>query len=720
MVRSLEPDLPIILQSAAPEHRAAAEGVGASFLLKGSPLMLQSLSAFMSEYFSFGDFVFRLPDGGEVGRAHDLKTLEEQLHTVPAESLAFHARRHHFSRWLKARTEFAVAQRLRQRKISDFATLEDLRRTLIRSIQEYRRERGRATVSDFDPASYDADVAFARLKGGSLGGKARGLAFVNLLLGEYGIRDRFPGVRVAVPSTLVLATDGFDEFLREEGLGDLVVAGADDDEIRRRVLGASFPSAIEADLRSFLRVVREPLAVRSSSLLEDSMYQPFAGIYETHMIGNDHPDLEFRLRHLLETVKRVYASTFTRRARTYLEATGNRLEEEKMAVIVQRVVGARHGARFYPDFAGVARSHNFYPIAPMRAEDGIAAVALGFGEAVVDGEACLRFCPRYPQNVVQFSAVDDVLRNSQRSFHALALSRPEDPADAGFDLGRFGLDVAEADGTLAAVGSTYSRENDVVYDGVSRPGVRLVSFAPVLKHGLFQLAAVLDTLLKIGVEGMGGPVEIEFAVNLWPARGAPREFGFLQLRPLALARESADLPIDQLAPERVLCRSGSVLGHGRSEDIRDIVVVDVHRFERGKSAVVARDVARFNAGLVAAGTPYLLIGVGRWGSREPLLGIPVGWDQIAGARVIVEAGFSDFRVTPSQGTHFFQNLTAASVGYFTVNPEAGEGFVDWAWLAAQPAVAATEFVRHLRLARPILVEMDGRKSEGVIAKPEGM
>jgi hypothetical protein len=454
-------------------------------------------------------------------------------------------------------------------------------------------------------------------------------------------------------------------------------------------------------------------------LLEDSQYQPFTGVYETFMLGNQQADDSLRLQHLTEAVKLVYASTFSRHAKSYVRATPFRLEEEKMAVILQQVVGAFHGPRFYPDFSGVARSRNFYPIPPMHFEDGIAAVALGLGRAVVDGGKCLSFCPRYPANLVQFSTVEDILSESQADFWALSLDHVEqETAPPGLREVRFTLDVAEADGTLHAVGSTYSQDNDVIRDGLNRPGMRVVTFAPVLKYGLFPLAPLLEQLLKDGEDAFGQPVEIEFAVRLPRQTGELAEFGFLQIRPLVLSQESEELRMENAEASRVMAHSTKVLGNGRIENLRDIVVVDSQRFERGQSQEVARLVSYFNAKLNEENRPYLLVGVGRWGSNEPWLGIPVEWDEISGARVIVEAGFRDFRVTPSQGSHFFQNLTAFQVGYFTVNPDLGEGSVDWAWLAAQPAMEERGCVRHLRFAEPLLVLMNGRTSQGMIFKPE--
>jgi len=497
----------------------------------------------------------------------------------------------------------------------------------------------------------------------------------------------------------------FDRFIEDNDLRGFAMHATDDAELERRFLAARFPQDVREDLAALLPRIDHPLAVRSSSLLEDSQHQPFAGIYETFMLGNRAGSPDTRLDQLIRAIVRVWASMFSRQAKDYIAATPYRLEEEKMAVIVQRIVGAPHGTRFYPSLSGVARSHNFYPTPPLVAGDGIAAIALGLGKSIVAEGSCLRFCPRYPQHLVQFSSVRDILANSQRAFWALDLA-----GDAGMRESRYELDAAEADGTLAAVGSTYSRENDAIYDGTSRPGVRVVSFAPILKYDSFPLATLLDRLLAIGRWGMGGPVEIEFAVDL-----ARRELAFLQLRPLALSHEMLELVIGDVDPSLLLCRSDSVLGNGRIDDLHDIVVIDRQRFERASSRQAAAEIAQLNAEL--RGRPYLLVGIGRWGSADPWLGIPVTWEQISGARVIVEAGFADFKVTPSQGTHFFQNLTSFEVGYFTVNPDAGDGFVDWAWLGRTPAVRETTYVRHLRTDRPVVVKMNGKNGEGIILKP---
>lgn len=732
MVRNLVPDAPVVLQTSRTEFRPRAHSEGYSFLRKRSPTLLKDLRRILTEQMGFGDFVFRMPDASEVGRATDLNTLEEQLQSVPVESIAYHAQSNHFSHWLMARTEFALAAKLRPRKVSDFASHEHLRRNLIASINEYRQEQSEVLIGDFHAETFKpSDSSFLRIGSGSLGGKARGLAFVRHLLRTRRIAKRFPGVRIAVPPAVVLATDMFDQFLAENNLQDFALHCDDDAEIQQRFLNATLPAALQDDLKAFLEEVHYPLAVRSSSLLEDSQYQPFTGVYETFMLGNQGADMQSRLAELSEAIKRVYASTFSRHAKAYVRATPYRLEEEKMAVILQQIVGtthsgtthsatppsATHAARFYPDFSGVVRSHNFYPIPPMTYADGIAAVALGLGRAVVDGGKCLTFCPRYPRNLLQFSSVEDILANSQSEFWALELNGAA-PASAGhLHETRFALDAAEADGTLHAVGSTYSVDNNAVYDGLSRPGVRVVSFAPMLKHGIFPLATILEVLVRAGEDALGNPVEIEFAVRLPRVAEETAEFGFLQIRPLTRGRDHHDLALADVEPERLVCRSTKVLGNGSIENLHDIVVVDSQRFERSRSQEVAKAVAHFNASLNAENRPYLLIGVGRWGSNDPWLGIPVEWDEISGARAIVEAGFRDFRVTPSQGSHFFQNLTAFQVGYFTVNPDAGEGSVDWEWLSRQSALEEEGCVRHLQFAEPLRVVMNSRTCQGLIFKP---
>ncbi|MBI4810021.1 MAG: histidine kinase [Ignavibacteriales bacterium] len=669
-VKDDQPDLPVLLLSNNIDSQSVARGTGASFILKESPMLLNELRKFMIQYFSFGDFIFRTPEGIEVGRATDLKSLEEQIKAVPEESLRYHGERNHFS-----------------------------------NVKE-----------TFDPES-----SVARIGGGSLGGKARGLGFVNTLINDYNVRDRYDGITISVPAAVVIGTDIFDQFLEENNLRDFAFNCTDDREITKKFLEASrFPEEILGELVAFLDIIRTPLAVRSSSLLEDSQYHPFAGVYETYMIPNNHLNPLVRLNDLLNSIKRVYASTFYRSAKDYIKITSYRLEEEKMAVIVQKLVGTAHEDRFYPDISGVAKSYNFYPLPSVKPTDGTVSVALGLGKTVVDGGNTVRFCPKYPSDLIQFYSVKEALNTTQHDFFALQLDASSDFGFETYDMSvkQHGLDVAEKDGPLYYVGSTYSAESDSISEGLSRQGARVVTFAPILKSKLFPLAPILELLLDMGTWGMGTPVEIEFAVCMKPQNGAAKEFGLLQMRPLVVHREPEELEIEKYDQSELLCQSNQVLGNGVIEDIYDIVIVDYQLFERAKSRDVAKEVSMLNARLMSEHIPYLLIGIGRWGTLDPWLGIPVNWEQIAGARVIIEAGMKDMIVTPSQGSHFFQNITSFNVGYFTVNPENQQGYLDWDWLLKQNSKEVMAYTRHIRFNKPLTIKINGHKSNGIILKPE--
>ncbi|MBD3165106.1 histidine kinase [bacterium] len=717
-VRERKPDMPVLLQSFRREIEQEAHAIGADFVRKDSATLLRQLRRFMMNQFAFGDFVFRLPDGTEIDRSHDMKDMEEKVARIPSDSLLYHAEKNHFSRWLKARTEFALAQKLRPKKVSDFPDAEALRTHIVQSLKEFRRHQRRGMVTDFSRRAFEASEGFAHIGTGSMGGKARGLAFMNHLVNNFGIRSRYPDVEVSIPPTVVLCTDLFDDFLDQNGLRDPALNSSDEKEILRLFLKASFPPKWIGELTALADMMREPLAVRSSSLLEDSQYQPFAGIYSTFMLPNNHTDKSKRLNELLTAIKKVYASTFSRAAKSYIRSTPYRLEEEKMAVIVQQLVGAKRDHRFYPDISGVARSYNFYPSDPMKPEDGVASIALGLGEQVVTGGAAVRFCPRYPKHMVQMSLTEDILANTQREFYALNLHPKWTPDSThAMEPEVYRLSEAEEDGVLSKIASTYSPDNDAIYDGTSRPGTRLVTFAPILKHNTFPLAPILSHILEMGRTGMGNEVELEFAVNLSTRRKQPKQFGILQLRPLVLNPELQEMDIDAVPEEDILCRSDRVLGVGILEDIRDAIVVDRENYDRGASKLVAEEVSRFNLTLEQENRKFLLIGVGRWGTADPWLGIPVDWDQIDGAAVIVETGFKDFIVTPSQGAHFFQNITAFNIGYFTINPDMGEGFLDWEWLLSCNPVEQGKYVRRLRFDEPITVMMNGRRNQGVIIKP---
>ncbi len=719
-VKKTVSDVPILLTSNNPDKESEARDAGASFVLKDSETLISEVQLFMNTNFGFGDFIFRTAEGVEVGRASDLLSMEEKLKVVPMESIKYHASRNHFSNWFKARTEFWLAHKLRPRKVSDYLTDEDLRKDLVESIYHYRMVRQRGIISDFYKETFDPDSSFARIGGGSLGGKARGLGFVNTLINDYQLRDQFEDVLIYVPPAIVLATNVFDDFLEMNNLREFALKCEDDEEITKRFLSATkFPEEILGELAAFLDIIKTPLAVRSSSLLEDSQYHPFAGVYQTYMLPNDNANPLIRLNDLLTTVKRVYASTFYQNAKNYIKITSYRSEEEKMAVIVQKMVGNRHGNRFYPDISGVAKSYNFYPLPPQKPTDGVVSVALGLGKWVVEGGNTVRFCPKYASDLIQFHSVKESLNSSQREFFALQLDEKTDFGNVTYDklVKKFDLETAEKDGPLRFVGATYVPENDAIYDGLGRTGPRVITFGPVLKNKMFPLANVLELLLEMGTWGLGNPVEIEFAINISNPSNSKKEFGLLQMRPLVVSHEFEELQIEDVEKEKLICKSEKVLGNGIINDVYDVVVVDLNLFDRAKSRDVAAEVSALNNKLINEGKPYLLIGVGRWGSLDPWLGIPVNWEQIAGARAIIETNFKDMAVEPSQGSHFFQNITSFMVGYFTVNTIQHNGFVDWDWLLAQDTIESRTYTKHLRFDKPILIKMNGHSNKGIIFKP---
>lgn len=719
-VKAQHEDIPILLQSSDGSFREKANQIDAAFVHKNSPRLLQELRQFMLQNFGFGDFIFINNDGKEVFRATNLSQLEEALKRIPDESLVYHASRNHFSKWLKARTEFYLAHELRPHKVTDFGSVQGLRDRLLTSLQEYRKLQQSGIILDFNKDIFDTKNSFARIGGGSLGGKARGLGFINILLTNYNLKHKFDEVEISVPSAIVIGTDVFDHFIADNNLESFAFTEIDDLTLTQRFVDSKiFPEEITHKLREFLEITHCPLAVRSSSLLEDSQFLPFAGVYETYMIPNSNPDIEIRLDELLQSIKSVYASTFHLRAKDYIKSSPYRLEEEKMAVVVQRLVGAKRQERFYPDFAGVAKSYNFYPTGPQKPGDGIAQAALGLGKTVVDGGNCIRFCPKYPRHMLQFFSTKETLKTAQQKFYALDLTKKLEhhPPSIEDQLVRsYDLSDSEKDGTLYSVGSTYSSEDEAVYDGLSRDGIRVVTFAPILKHKLFPLPEILDLLLDFGSWGMGTPIEIEFAVNLEVPAGERKEFAMLQMRPMILSRESEELIIGEINKDETICYSTQVLGNGAVNGLLDIVVVDYEKFNRAKSKEVVLEISRLNAKLFSEKRPYILFGVGRWGTLDPWLGIPVKWDQISGASVIVESSFKDFAVEPSQGSHFFQNLTSFRVGYFTVNTD-NNSFIDWQWLSKQNAVEELTFTRHLRFDQPITVRMNGHENRGIIYKP---
>lgn len=716
-IKKSHSDIPVLLLSENDKYKSRAEEIGASFLLKKSPQLFEKVRIFINNNFGFGDFIFKNKDGKKISIASTLKELEKQLKIVPVESIEYHAKRNHFSNWLKARTEFYLAHELRKRKVTDFESLEALRKTLIISLRTYRKQRQRGIITDFEKESFDPDSSFARIGGGSLGGKARGLGFLNWLINNNNLKEQFKNINIYVPPAVVLTTEVFDLFIKENNFSEFVLSSEDDDEIFNKFIYAKkFPRNILYYLEEFLELMKTPLAVRSSSLLEDSQYHPFAGVYKTYMLPNNHPNPRIRLEKLILAIKKVYASTYTKSSREYINHTSYRLEEEKMAVVIQKMIGENYNNKFYPDFAGVAKSYNFYPLPPQKSTDGIVSVALGLGKTVVDGGNTVRFCPKYPTDLIQFYSIKDSLNNSQRDFYALPLEKiPEEEFIKSEELlKKYKIEDAEHDGTLNLLASTYSVENDMITDGLSRSGPRVVTFAPILKHGYFPLSNILKLLLELGAWGMGTPIELEFAVNMSPRH---KEFGLLQMRPFVLNYEEEELNIDKFSNEDLICYSEQVMGNGSINDVFDIVLVDFEIFERKNSREVAEEVTSFNSYLLAEERPYLLIGVGRWGTMDPWLGIPVNWEQIAGARAIIESSFKDISVEPSQGSHFFHNIISFSIAYLSIDLYKQKGLLNWEWLLKQPAEEKKKFTRLIHFDKPIIIKMNGKKNKGIIIKP---
>ncbi len=718
-IRGCDPDVPILLLSTDPRNAQRAHVAGASFVHKESPRLLEEIREFIMTHFGFGDFVFRLPDGREVGRARTIKEMVEVLEGVPEESIEYHARRNHFSRWLKARSEFELASLIRPKRVSEFASIAQLRRYLIDSFLAYLREVQRHIIVDFGPSRYDAFVAFAKVGQGSLGGKGRGLAFMHKLLAQEDIG--IPGVEVAIPETVVLASDVYEEFVAENDLREVLLDPGErtDEEILDAFRRGRFNHARRTELGALLDVMRCPLAVRSSSILEDSVLQPFAGVYATVMLPNSHPSLDVRLAQLIEAIKVVYASTSFAAAREYLATTPHRIEEERMAVLVQRLVGSRRGSLVYPTFAGVALSYNFYPIHGMRPEDGVVLVAMGLGKSVVEGREVLRFCPTRPTVLPQFCRPADVLRGAQRRFYALDMT--QDSLIPGLDLDanlvlQDTVDALRA-GVADAIASTYLPDGERLVPGVVEGGTPLVTFAGLLEGYEFSLPDLLHRLLTVTQAGFGMPVEIEFAMDLPATRQGPREFHVVQVRPMVVERVGEEIDAAFLnGIDRFVVRSNAVLGHGRMSVVRDIVTVDPARLSRSHTREAAAILQKLNGSLRADGRTCLLIGPGRWGSSDPWLGIPVAWHQISTARAIVETDFPDLEVEPSLGSHFFDNLTTFGVAYFTVHQRRGEGSVNWAWLQEQPALG--EFldgaIRHVRVEEGVRILADGKSGRGIV------
>ena len=711
-IRSKKKDIPILLQSHDDKNREKAQVLGTSFLNKDSKRLLQRMRAFVFDYLGFGDFIFRKENGEIIGRASDLASLREMIENIPAESLHYHADRNHISNWLKARREFWLAYKLRPAKISDYENIDELREHLISVMDLYTSMRSKGILTDFNRASFDPEFGFSKIGTGSIGGKARGLSFLNLLVSINGLFDKFENVHIKVPSAVVLGTDVFDSFMNENDLYTFALDSQDDDNIIASFLQASFPPDIIEQLQAYLEIEQRPIAIRSSSLLEDSQYFPFAGIFHTVMLANTQKTTAARLAKLVEAIKLVFASTYTSRARNYMKHTSFRLEEERMAVVIQHLVGNDYGERFYPDISGVAKSYNYYVVPPQKSEDGVASIAVGFGKTVVEGGKTLNFCPAYPRHIPQLATIDQALYNNQVDFFAVdmhAISRRT--ADG---IRTYPLHVADSDGSLRYSASTYSHDNAAIYDGVSRIGQRIVTLAPILKQEIFPLPEIIDTILKLGKAGMANDIEIEFAMRLSQDPTQPHEFCLLQMRPVAHKNIEIEVNYSREDTSNVLCYSDQVLGNGHIQKIKDIIFIDYETFERAKSTVAAEEIKHFNKLMARSRRPYLLVTLGRLGSNDHWLGVPVHWEQIAGAKAIIESGMKDIQVEPSQASHFFQNVCSFKVGYFTVNPANKNHFLNWKWLTEHPIKSKLQFVKHVELNKALDIRICGKKDEGLI------
>lgn len=717
-IREKDEFLPLILESSESDNRVKAENSGFRFVDKNSKKLSVDLRMLMEEHMGFGDFIFRDPTTHEeIMRIHSLKDLQDNIFKIPYDSMLYHVSRNHMSRWLCARAIFPVSKFLKTVTWHKLRDVDAHRRIIFDAIVQYRHMKNIGVVAVFDRMKYDKYAHFARIGEGSLGGKGRGLAFLDHIVKTHPEFNEFPGVHVQIPKTVVICTDIFDAFMDNNNLYQIALSDADDETILRHFLRAQLPDSLVGDFMTFFEATRCPIAIRSSSLLEDSRYQPFAGIYSTYMI----PYLEdkYQMLHMLaNAIKGVYASVYYRDSKAYMMATSNVIDQEKMAVILQEVVGNQYGGHYYPNVSGVLRSLNFYPIGDETAEEGIVNLALGLGKYIVDGGQTLRVCPYHPDKVLQTSEMDIALRETQTRFYALDMRNVEDDfqVDDGFNILQLKVKDAEADKSLHYIASTFDPYDQVIYDGLYEGGRKVITFSGVLQHDAFPLPALLRMSMKYGSEAMKRPVEIEFACNIHEDKTGA--LYLLQIRPIVDSKQVLDEDVTGIPDSRCLLRSRKSLGHGVIEDVEDVVYVkyDEH-FSAVNNYYVADDIERINRKFLAEDRHYVLIGPGRWGSSDHYLGVPVKWPHISAARVIVEVALRHYHVDPSQGTHFFQNLTSFEVGYFTIETETGGGMIRKDLLDAMPAVEETKYVRHVRFPRPLRILMNGMKQEGVIFPP---
>ncbi len=709
------PDLPMLLISDEPQNRNKAQTIPAQFLDKNSPHLFEELHAFFLDHLGFGDFIFRSADGTEVARASNLRHLEQILPTIPDEPLCYHASRNRFSNWIMARSEIVLASQLRSVKVSDFPDIETLRRYLIAGIHGLRKWRQKGVVACFDAKGFDPQISdIVKIGQGSLGGKGRGMAFVNNLL-RHSPRffEKYQDLEIRIPSTLVITTEGFDAFVAENNLQEAQFTGRSDAQLAHAFAKAKMPQGIAGDLRAYLQTVHYPLAIRSSSLLEDAHHLPLAGLYETIMIPNNYEDDAMRLEHLTAAVKQVYASTWFEQPRRFTHSTAYRHRKERMAVMIQQIAGRVHGDYFYPAVSGIARSQNYYPIGRIRPDDGMAKIALGFGRIMRTGRGGLRFCPKFPTILPDFSKTEDILANAQQSFYALSMGSDSAGFDLKADLTLRHVADALDEPPVRALVSTYLPEDGRIRDTAAPQGPKLVTFAGLLKHKALPIAELLADFLVLARDAMGCHVELEFALDLAEGPDTPAVLYVLQMRPMPLGSDPYDVELGPADKENAICFASKALGHGKYDRIADIVYVNPQTFDAARTRDIAAQIGRINAVLKADRRPYLLMGPGRWGSFDPWLGIPVKWNDISGAGAIIELRNTALKAEPSQGSHFFQHITTHGIPYLTID-EDGDDFVRWERIQRYVMVRQTEFLCHARAPAPLLIKCNGRMSQCVV------
>ncbi len=718
-LRHVDPHLPIIIESSEINNRSEAQSLGCVFLDKNSKKLPVDLGNAIRSQFRFGDFIITDPHSGkEILRLHSLKDLQYKLYDIPAPALLHHASSNDISRWLYSRALFPLANVIKQHR---FYTLEEApaaRQLFFDLIVKYRKMKNRGVVAIFRKDRFDHYSNFARIGQGSMGGKGRGLAFIDQIIKRHPVCDNFDGLTITIPRTIVICTDIFDEFMTSNNLYPTALSDADNATILHAFLAARLPESLRDDLLALFDVIDKPLAIRSSSLLEDSHYQPFAGIYSTYMIPNL-PDREKMLEMLCSAIKGVYASVFYTDSKAYMTATSNVIDQEKMAVIIQEVVGKETEGMYFPSFSGVGRSLNYYPIGREKSTDGVAEIAVGLGKYIVDGGLSLRFSPKHPEAALQTSEISLALRDTQTRMYALDLSSIENfRVDDGFNIIKRSVQDVAATGALKFMTSTYDFHDNILRDSDYGEGRRVVTFNNILKHKALPLAEAVDFMLTTGASEMCRPVEIEFAGMIERTSDSKGRIYWLQIRPIVDRKETVDEHLLSLPDDRLILRSGTALGHGQIDNIHTIVYVRPDTFSSSNNSLTAREIEKINRNFTAEGTNYVLIGPGRWGSSDPALGIPVKWPQISGARLIVESSLSNYRIEPSQGTHFFQNLTSFGVGYFTIDTASSMGWYDVAYLDSLPAVYESEHVRIVTFEHPLPIGINGKKGIGVVAKPD--